>query len=94
MSGELELFLSNHHCIDADGLKCIFKDSGVFTDPEWDDFECVLRKSFYSKFLNENLPKFSHFQQPLLNALTAQLQVSDKTKCIENQTFILLCGNL
>ena len=49
MSGELELFLSNHHCIDADGLKCIFKDSGVFTDPEWEDLECVLRKSSYFK---------------------------------------------
>ena len=43
MSGELELFFI------IDGLKCIFKDSGVFTDPEWDDLECVLRKSSYFK---------------------------------------------
>ena len=38
------------------------KDTGVFTDPEWDDFECVLRKfNYYDKYENKVIFNFSNY---------------------------------
>ena len=43
-------------------------------DPEWDDFECVLRK--FSHFKPSVGIDYNFFQQQQQSALTAQQQVS------------------